>query len=431
MADTLLGGIVINEILVDPNGSTNNFDTDGNGTASATDEYIELYNTSSVAIDISGLELWDGGVGQWFTFPPGTILQPGAHAMVMSGVQSGGSLPTGDPGDLFFDAGRGAALINNGGDNVTVYDPTNDEFIQATFNGDELDDPTLGGGGYSGFSVTATRNGTSEDFGDDTDGLSLQRLIDGSDNFVTDGPTPGTTNVCFADGTAIRTPHGERRVEDLRPGDQLVTLDHGVQEVAWVFGKTWSPIDVAISHNLCPVRISKGSLGNGLPERHLRLSRQHRVLVKGQIARRMFDAPEVLIPAKDLLGLPGVSLEMPTRDVTYYHIMLSRHEVLFADGAPCESLYLGSQAIEAIPAGQLDELLTVLGLTRRDLTRLCERRTAARPIVQGPRARQLIMRHVKNRKPLIGPMEQTQLRQNRKNQPQICDFKTDDALDLV
>ena len=98
MADTLLGGIIINEILVDPNGASN-YDTDGNGTAGATDEYVELYNSSSTAIDISGLQLWDQGVGNWFTFPSGTILQPGGHAMVMSGVQAGGSLPTGGPDD--------------------------------------------------------------------------------------------------------------------------------------------------------------------------------------------------------------------------------------------------------------------------------------------------------------------------------------------
>lgn len=93
-------------------------------------------------------------------------------------------MATGDPGDLFFDAGRGSALINNGGDNVTLYDPSNDEFVQATYNGDALDDPTLGASGYSGFSATATRNGTGEDLGNDTDGQSLQRTGDGADTFA-------------------------------------------------------------------------------------------------------------------------------------------------------------------------------------------------------------------------------------------------------
>ena len=198
MPDTLLGGIIINEILADPNGALN-FDTDGNGTAEDEDEYIELYNTSGAAINIGGLQLWDAGIGNWFTFPLGTVLAAGGHAMVMSGVQAGGSLPTGAPGDLFFDAGRGSPVINNTGDNVTLLDPSGaGTFIQATFNGDSLDDPTLGVSGYSGFPAGATRSGLGEDFGSDTDGESLQRTGDGADVFASAAPNPGTTNICFA-----------------------------------------------------------------------------------------------------------------------------------------------------------------------------------------------------------------------------------------
>lgn len=51
MADMLLGGIVINEIIVDPNGASN-FDTDGNGIADDEDEYVELFNASASAVDI-------------------------------------------------------------------------------------------------------------------------------------------------------------------------------------------------------------------------------------------------------------------------------------------------------------------------------------------------------------------------------------------
>lgn len=393
MADSLLGGIVINEILVDPNGSLN-FDTDGNGTAAATDEFVELYNSSGAAIDISGLELWDAGVGHWFTFPPGTVLAAGAHAMVMTGVQSGGSLPTGDPGDLFFDLGRGSALINNGGDNVTVYDPGNDEFIQATFNGDSLDDPTLGAGGYSGFSATATRNGSGEDFGNDTDGQSLQRFYDGSDTFVSDGPTPGITNVCFADGTLLLTPAGERPVEDLRPGDLVMTADHGAQEVRWTFHKSWTAAEIAASPNLAAVRIQKGALGPDLPLRDLRLSQQHRVLVQGRIAERMFGKPEVLVPAKAFLDLPGVSLDPPVAGVTYFHIMLSQHEVLISDGVATESLFLGPQAIKSIPAPALRELQAVLDMSLDELANSpC---APARIFVTGKRARKLLDRHARN-----------------------------------
>ena len=400
MADTLLGGILINEILVDPNGALN-FDTDANGTAAATDEYVELYNSSNSAIDISGLELWDGGVGNWFTFPPGTILQPGAHALVISSVQSGGSLPTGDPGDLFFDAGRGSPLINNGGDNVVLFDPTSDTFVQATYNGDPLDDPTLGGGGYAGFSATATRIGSGENFGDDTDGLSVQRAGDGSDTFTTDAPTPGVTNVCFASGTLLATPEGERPVEHLKVGDKVVTVDQGVKSIAWVFSKTWSPSEVVRSPNLAAVLISKGAFGLGLPSQDLRLSQLHRVLVQGPIAKRMFDVAEVLIPAKALLALEGVCIELPKDDITYYHVMLESHEVLYANGILAESLYLGRQALKSVPKPYWQEIETILGTSIDTIHKGLDQVQPARVLSRTKRAKRLVKRHAKNRRPLL------------------------------
>lgn len=400
MADMLLGGIVINEVLVDPNGALN-FDTDGNGTAAATDEYVELFNTSGTAIDISGLQLWDMGVGNWFTFPPGTILDAGGHALVMSGVQGGGSLPTGAAGDLFFDAGRASPLINNGGDNVTVYDPTNDAFIQATFNGDALDDPTLGASGYSGFSGTATRIGTGEDFGNDTDGLSLQRAGDGTDTFTTDAPTAGVTNVCFADGAFLATPRGDTPVERLRVGDLVLTADHGAQPITWMLRKTWTAAQVAANPALAPVLIRQDAFGTGLPSRDLRLSQQHRVLVQGPIAHRMFGTDQVFVPAKSLLRLAGVTLDMPERDVTYFHVMLSRHEVVFSNAIPSESLYLGEQALRSIPRAALTEICSVLDVRFCELGKYTGPVRPARPFTQGKKAARLIERHAKNSLPFV------------------------------
>ncbi|AKS45781.1 Lamin Tail Domain [Octadecabacter temperatus] len=395
MADMLLGGIIINEIFVDPNGALN-FDTDGNGTASALDEYVELYNTSGSAIDISGLELWDSGSGQWFTFPAGSVLESGGRAMVLTGVQLGGSLPTGGPDDLFFDAGRGTAVINNGGDNVTLYDPNNDEFIQATFNGDPLDDPTT----YSGFSGTATQVGAGEDFGNDTDGESLQRDGDGQDTFISGTPTPGTTNVCFADGTRLATPNGEISIEDLKIGDLVHTADDGPQPVRWLYSCTWQREDVSQSLNLSAVLIRADALGVGLPSCDLRLSQQHRVLVQGAIAQRMFGEDEVLIPAKALLSVAGVSLEVPEVSVTYYHVMLDDHHIVTANAVAAESLFLGEQALASIPEQGLKEISLLLDVSIDDLTDGSVEALPARALVGGRRASRLVARHLRNNRPL-------------------------------
>ena len=157
--NVLRGGIVINEVLIDPNSSTLNFDTDGNGTANTEDEFVEIYNLSEAAIDISGLELWDQGNDNWFTFPVSTTLGPGNYAVVVASVQSGGSLPSLLPGNLAFDAGHTGGVINNGGDNVVLCDPTADEYIQLLYNGDVADDPPTE---YAGFLSSVSLAGAVE-----------------------------------------------------------------------------------------------------------------------------------------------------------------------------------------------------------------------------------------------------------------------------
>ena len=190
-------GVCINEILIDPNSSTANFDTDGNGTADDCDEFVELYNTSTSTIDISGWELWDAGVLKWFTFPGSaddgtTLLAPGAYAVVVVSVQSGGSLPTmTNPDSLAFDAAQGSSLINNTKDNVVLYDPGEDEYIQLIYNGAAVEDPTSG---YPGFSATAARIGDVEDFGNDEDGKSLTRYPSGDTNVMVHDSIPGAGN---------------------------------------------------------------------------------------------------------------------------------------------------------------------------------------------------------------------------------------------
>lgn len=398
MPDALLGGIIINEILADPNSSSANFDTDGNGTANATDEYVELRNVSDSAIDISGLELWDAGANNWFTFPPGTVLQPGAHAVIVTGVQPGGSLPTGGPDDLAFDAGRSTALINNGPENVVVYDPGSDTYIQATYNGDSLDNPaTAGGANYDGFSGSATRVGNGEDFGNDIDGFSIQRRPDGT--FVNDQtPTPGAQNVCFCDGTLISAADGDVLVEDLVPGQLVKTADHGFAPVVWIYARVLSVDDMHANTALLPIVIAKGALGHGLPKRELRVSQQHRMLVCGKIAERMFNASEVLVPAKALVDIDGIQIAVVSSAVTYFHVACSSHSILFANGAPTESFYPGKQALSALSEAGRNEFLTLFPELAEGNLGAYE---PARVLVNYRRGRRLATRHRKNRRELV------------------------------
>lgn len=166
--------------------------------------------------------------------------------------------------------------------------------------------------------------------------------------------------------------------------------------------KSWQPGQVRANPALAPVRIARGTFGAGLPKRDLLVSRQHRILMRSPIVERMFGQAEVLVPAHALLALPGVSVAAPDRPVTYVHVMLDRHEIVFAEGLPAETLYLGAQALASIPRAGLAEIAALLG---RDLRELAQQPpAAARPLVRGRRAGRLVARHLRNAQPPLRPV---------------------------
>lgn len=193
MAD--LVDLRVNELLADPTSTTNNFDTDGDGDAETTDEFIEFYNANSTSsIDISAYELWVGSGGALsvrHTFATGTIIAPGGFLVAVNQWNSG-NLPA---GFVEMDAG-GGGILGNGGDNFAIYDPTGMEYSSYVYNGDA---DLFGSGLPSG----ATQLGMTVDLGSDTDGLSMAALPDGSESFGIQGPTPGATNVAVPEPSSM------------------------------------------------------------------------------------------------------------------------------------------------------------------------------------------------------------------------------------
>lgn len=110
---------------------------------------------------------------------------------------------------------------------------------------------------------------------------------------------------------------------------------------------------------LRPIRISVGALGKGLPKQDLVLSPWHRVLVRSKIAYRICGENETLVPVKKLLGLEVIDVVEAQEDVTYYHLLFDRHEVIFANDAPTESLFLGPQSLKSLSQDMLEELTTL------------------------------------------------------------------------
>nr|WP_298952392.1 Hint domain-containing protein [uncultured Methylobacterium sp.] len=138
--------------------------------------------------------------------------------------------------------------------------------------------------------------------------------------------------ICFATGTRLRTARGEVAVEDLRVGDQAVTVGGASRPIRWIGSRSLDGRGTALPSAQQPVRIRAGAFGDGLPVRDLLLSPGHPVLVGDH-----------LVPVMSLVN--GTSLaRMPVEAVTYWHVELDAHDILLAEGLPAESyLDLGSR----------------------------------------------------------------------------------------
>ncbi len=224
-------------------------------------------------------------------------------------------------------------------------------------------------------------------------------LIDGYGTQTTGPSTPGESVLCFAADVDINVPGGTCTAGDLNVGDEVVCIDGDSRPIIWIGISKVSQSDLDKNPKLRPVRIAAGALGCGLPSHDLLVSRQHRVLVRSSIAERMFDTSEVLIPAIKLVGIDGISVDDTVTQITYVHILLDRHEVIFANGAFAESLFSGPEAQKVTGPEVWEELMALWP----DIVLQTKGPKPARHIPDISRQRRLIERHKKNGKPLFRP----------------------------
>lgn len=151
--------------------------------------------------------------------------------------------------------------------------------------------------------------------------------------------------ICFTRGTRIQTPGGPRFVEELREGDRVRTKDNGDEEIQWIGSRRMSGARLFAMPHLRPVRIRAGALGIERPDEELLVSPEHRMLVEGDVARALFNTPEVLVAARDLINGSSVMVDLAVRELTYIHLLLPRHQILWANGVEAESFH------PAAPAG--------------------------------------------------------------------------------
>jgi hypothetical protein len=135
---------------------------------------------------------------------------------------------------------------------------------------------------------------------------------------------------CFLKGTKIRTAEGEREIETLAIGDLLPTRFGGLRPVQWIGRhpiKKSDPSKPWVKDAL-PIRIARSALGPELPHADLYVTGGHSLLIDG-----------VLVPAEMLLNGTTITRYEPKSDaMELFHIKLESHDVIYAEGAPVETL---------------------------------------------------------------------------------------------
>jgi hypothetical protein len=252
---------------------------------------------------------------------------------------SGGNIPAPSTDLTIYVEGPNQTLVVNGSD-------SSNQFFDAGSDGDVT---------YLGTATINTGSGTEtavigmESFGS---GDSAQTVIavfvpagsvsGGESGFVTNNPGFTDSSVtadnyvmpapCFLGGTMIRTPEGERAVEDLHTGDLVLTADGSQKPLRWV-GRSTVHTRFADPVRVLPIRIKAGALGENLPARDLLVSPSHAMLLDG-----------VLVQASALVnGTSIVHESRVPRTFIYYHLETDSHDLLLAEGAPTESFLIAAE----------------------------------------------------------------------------------------
>jgi len=131
--------------------------------------------------------------------------------------------------------------------------------------------------------------------------------------------------VCFVAGTKIRTPEGEKAIEELQIGD-LVSTANGAKALKFVCQSTRS-FNELLATGKNPIRVAAGAFG---ATADLLMSPSHAINLEGS-----------LIESGALIDHASVERvgEWNAPELTYFNLELDQHELIWANGVATESYF--------------------------------------------------------------------------------------------
>jgi autotransporter passenger strand-loop-strand repeat protein len=298
----------------------------------------------------------------------GDIHLTGSNAYADALIAPGATL------DLGNDAAGGGQRITFGGGGTLVIDAgiVPDETLWDLGHGGAIDvlGITSASATATGDSLVITGTGGSLT-------LSLDAPVTAQITTSADPSRTGTlvTIACFAAGTRIATPSGPVPIESLRIGDRVLTEGGAAMPIRWLGQRHVDCRRHPMPAAILPVRIDAHAFGLGRPAHPLLLSPDHAIFAEG-----------VLIPVKYLID-GALIRQVTVEEISYFHLELPQHAVVFAEGLPVES-YLDTGDRLSFD-GAVTALHPLWGQEARDVTLMFDALGYAPLRVAGPEVERL------------------------------------------
>jgi hypothetical protein len=153
----------------------------------------------------------------------------------------------------------------------------------------------------------------------------------------------------FARGTLLDTDNGPMAIEDLLPGDRVITADNEALPVTWIGSTTVVP-----GHSrpdirpMTLTRIMEGSFGMARPMSYLIAGPAARLMCTPAHLRAVTGGQPVLTPVSEFHDGVNVIRTAPPTAVQLYHLCLPRHAVIKLSGLEFETYHPGLRTLRSL-----------------------------------------------------------------------------------
>lgn len=179
-----------------------------------------------------------------------------------------------------------------------------------------------------------------------------------AEGFTTRHDMVATAHPGFIAGTMVATSQGWRAVEDLVPGDMVLTFDNGMRPVQAIRRETKVIDDRCENTNMSAVYIPRDALGNRNP---LWLRADQGVLIEHELLEDELGDPFAVVPACTLEGYHGIARAPMQVTMDLVTLSFDEDEVIYIEAGLLAFCPAQMDILQL--ASKESNLYTVLGTT--------------------------------------------------------------------